>query len=341
MATVIDFRIYDIVNCLNNSQAVRPDCFFLIYLCSMISNLIRHSIDCQYQQHARHNFFYPGNEIGWTAVTRRLTTEGVPEILALRDADKAAEVVDYLTGSARRTFCEVNQYFDMAAANTAALKEVYVALVEDIVAAATSGSFHETLLTARHTRRLQRWLQRTHPFFETYYSQAGAQLKPVVCAEYAATLQLDVLQLDLATLKEPVLDMGCGTQAALVRLLRQQGIAAYGVDRFIATPEAYLKTGDWLDFVLPSGYWGTIVSNLSFSNHFLHHHHRNSPDCTRYAAKYMEMLRALRPGGSYHYAPSLPMVEKYLSPEEFIVRTIPVTARFSCTIVTRMPAGEQ
>lgn len=304
----------------------------------MISALIRQSIDCQYQQHARHNFFYPGNELAWTEVTRRLTTDGVPEILALRDRDRATAVVDYLTTSARRTFCEVNQYFDMAATNTTALREVYVALVEDMVSAASSGYFPEAQLTARHTKRLQQWLQRTHPFFETHYANAGAHLEPVVCAEYAAALQLNVLRLDPATLAGPVLDIGCGPQAGLVRLLRQQGISAYGVDRFIASPEAYLKTGDWLDFVLPAAYWGTIVSNLSFSNHFLHHHYRNSADCTRYAAKYMEILRALRPGGRYHYAPSLPMIEKYLSPEEFIVSTMPVTAQFSGTIVTRMPA---
>ncbi|MBC9910267.1 class I SAM-dependent methyltransferase [Chitinophaga varians] len=304
----------------------------------MISALIRQSIDCQYQQHARHNFFYPGNDIAWTDVTRRLTTDGAPEILALRDADKATAVVDYLTNSARRTFCAVNQYFDMATANTNALREVYTALVEDMVTAASIGCFREAQLTARHTKRLQRWLQRTHPFLETHYANAGAQLEPVVCAEYAAALQLNVLRLDPATLMGPVLDIGCGPQAALVRLLRQQGIAAYGVDRFIASPEVYLKAGDWLDFVLPAGSWGTIVSNLSFSNHFLHHHHRNSPDCARYAVKYMEILRALRPGGRYHYAPSLPMVEKYLSPEEFTVSTTPVTAQFSGTVVTRMPA---
>jgi hypothetical protein len=123
--------------------------------------------------------------------------------------------------------------------------------------------------------------------------------------------------------------------------LRQQGVAAYGVDRFIASPEPYLKAGDWPDVALPAGQWGTIVSNLSFSNHFLHHHYRNSADCTRYAVKYMEILRALRPGGSYHYAPSLPMVEKYLSPAEFRRTTLPVTGPYSCTIITKWPAEEQ
>lgn len=307
----------------------------------MISALIRQSIDCQYQQHACHNFFYPGNKIAWTQVTRRLATDGVPEILALRHADRAAEVVDYLTAGARRAFCDANQYLDVASDNTTALREVYAALVHDMVTAAASGNLYEAQLTARHTGRLQQWLHRTNPFFEALYANTGAQLKPVVCAEYAAALQLNVLRLDPAALKEPVLDIGCGPQAGLVRLLRQQGLAAYGVDRFIASPEPYLKTGDWLDFSMPAGYWGTIVSNLSFSNHFLHHHHRNSPDCTRYAAKYMEILRSLRPGGSYHYAPSLPMVEKYLSPAEFMVSSLPVTAQFSCTVVTKMPAAKQ
>ncbi|MBC9933483.1 class I SAM-dependent methyltransferase [Chitinophaga qingshengii] len=305
----------------------------------MISTLIRQSIDCQYRQHARHNFFYPGNDIAWTNVTRRLATDGLPEVLALRDADKAAAVVDYLTAGARRTFCNVNQYLDMSAASTAALREIYTALVTDVVNAAESGHMQESRLTARHTRRLQGWLRRTNPFFETLYADAGPQLKPVVCAEYEAALQLNVLRLDLAMLQQPVLDLGCGSQATLVRWLRQRGIAAYGVDRFIASPEPYLKTGDWLDISLPPGYWGTIISNLSFSNHFLHHHYRDSPDCTRYAAKYREILQALRPGGSYHYAPALPMVETYLSPEEFQLQRMPVTGQFTGSIVTRLPAG--
>nr|WP_295870267.1 class I SAM-dependent methyltransferase [uncultured Chitinophaga sp.] len=307
----------------------------------MISALIRQSIDDQYQQHARHNLFYPGSQIAWTQATRRLATDRRQDILALHDAGRAAEVVDYLTAGARRAFCTVNQYIDVAAANTTALREVYAALVQDMVQGALSGQPEEAAVTARHTRRLQQWWRHTHPFYETHYAHAGAQLTPIVCAEYAAALQLRVLRLDTATLKGPVLDIGCGPQAALVQLLRRQGITAYGVDRFIASPTPYLKVGDWLDFSLPAGHWGTIISNLSFSNHFLHHHHRHSPDCSRYAAKYMDILRALRPGGSYHYAPSLPMVEKYLSPDEFMVTCAPVTAEFSCTVVTRTPAGER
>jgi hypothetical protein len=71
----------------------------------------------------------------------------------------------------------------------------------------------------------------------------------------------------------PVLDVGCGERAELVRYLRSLEIAAYGVDRF-AGAAPYLAVADWLQVPFRPAKWATILSHMSFSNHFIHHHWR-------------------------------------------------------------------
>ena len=63
---------------------------------------------------------------------------------------------------------------------------------------------------------------------------------------------------------------------------------------------------------LPAGSLGTVLSHLGFSLHFLHHHLRPGDEALRYARRYMEVLRSLRPGGVFAYAPGLPFVEEHL-----------------------------
>lgn len=157
---------------------------------------------------------------------------------------------------------------------------------------------------------------------------AGAEapaLREVVSAEYGPELQLRVLGLDPGALLAPVLDLGCGVEARLVRWLVARGVDARGVDR-AAAPSDRVQRGDWLTAPLAPGSLGTIVSHLGFSLHFLHHHLRPGDEALRYARRYMELLRALRPGGTFAYAPGLPFVEAHLPPDRWRVETTPVPA---------------
>ncbi len=141
---------------------------------------------------------------------------------------------------------------------------------------------------------------------------AGAPaLREVVSAEYDPELQLRVLGLDPAALAEPILDLGCGVEARLVRWLRARGLAAEGIDRAAEPAEGIHRAG-WLEVPLAPGSLGTVVSHLGFSLHFLHQHLRPGDEALRYARRYMEILRALRPGGLFAYAPGLPFVEEHL-----------------------------
>lgn len=152
-------------------------------------------------------------------------------------------------------------------------------------------------------------------------ARLGAEPREVVSSEYTPELQLGLLGLDVATLQGPVLDIGCGTKASLVLALRARGIVAEGIDRD-ADP-ALATVADWLRYDYGVDRWGTVISHLGFSLHLLHHHLAGRSAAFGYAEVYMQVLRSLRPGGLFAYAPGLPFLERLLP-----------RATYECTRVT-------
>jgi hypothetical protein len=151
-------------------------------------------------------------------------------------------------------------------------------------------------------------------------TRLGEDPRDVVCAEYSPSLQLAVLGFASGCIMaEPVLDVGCGPNAVLVRHLRERGVEAYGIDR--AAPEGegeVVAATDWLDFSYGEDRWGTVISHLGLSLHFLRHHLAGGPSAETlalaHADAYMRILRSLRVGGTFSYTPALPFVERLLSP---------------------------
>lgn len=295
------------------------------------------SIASQHEQHKDLNLFYGGKSaaLAWTPYTRFLLATYPREILQLNADGLTAGLVNYLTTQAQLTFCATNQYMNVSGAAGESLKAVYSALMEDIVTQLQNKQTNFDGLEQLHGQRLTQWLLRTNGFVKEINGELQPQVKQVVCAEYSPATQLAVLRLDIATIKGPVLDIGCGQHAWLVRYLRKQGINAYGIDRFIEQPEDYLESADWLEYPLAPHRWGTIISNLSFSNHFLHHHQRSNSAYVGYARKFMEILGSLQTGGSYHYAPALPMIEAYLPDTEYSISHDRVGDHFRSTVITK------
>ncbi len=159
-------------------------------------------------------------------------------------------------------------------------------------------------------------------------------LTPVVCKEYSPALQLSILAIDPTELVEPILDIGCGRAGELVRHLRRLGLAAFGVDRLVEG-SSYLMKADWVHLPMEPGSWGTVISHMAFSNHFIFQHLYRFGAPEEYARQYTSILASLKPGGSFFYSPGLPFIEKYLAEEEFSVR------RHSIRLSTshRDPAG--
>jgi hypothetical protein len=147
-------------------------------------------------------------------------------------------------------------------------------------------------------------------------SHLGEAPRDAVCARYSPFLQLRVLDLSSEALPEPVLDVGCGSDAALVHHLRQRGVEAYGIDRFAPEGIGGVVAADWLEFNYGEDHWGTVISHLGFSLHFLRHHLTDGPTAEAlaltHARAYVRILGSLRPGGSFAYAPALPFVEGLL-----------------------------
>jgi hypothetical protein len=214
-----------------------------------------------------------------------------------------------------------NQFLDLGPARVRALERLFAASLRAVseasVGTSDAATFRASLELAfsRHDREIARFVAE---MLEDASDVAGFARLRVPCATYRPETQLAVLGLDPATMRQPVLDLGCGEEASLVRHLRAAGVAAFGVDR-VARPQEHVEVADWFEATLAPGAWGTIVSHLGFSLHFVHHHLRSSERARRYATRYMEILRALSEGGAFVYAPGLPFIEPLLPADQYRV----------------------
>ncbi|UFJ40808.1 class I SAM-dependent methyltransferase [Brevibacillus humidisoli] len=226
-----------------------------------------------------------------------------------------SQVLEAVSQRVLRLFLRANQFLDFQHRDRLVLQSLYKHLLQRIC---TMGSKTATLSDAEidelfdgHYKRLQAFLVGSNgtAIFSKY--REHPELFAVPCAEYDPQFQLDLLGIGLDTIKQPVLDIGCGAQANLVRFLRESGIEAYGIDRDVEECD-YLFRANWFDWQVRAVTWGTVISHMAFSNHFMHHHLRSSSSAERYAKTYMQILQSLQAGGSFIYAPGLPFLEDLL-----------------------------
>ena len=249
--------------------------------------------------------------------------------------DSKQSLIEYATDKAIEEFCRVNQYysFDSKAKNN--LRKIYTDLFENFQ---TQTSSIEDI-SRIHYGKLQSWLKENNPFAEKIYQNGNEKVNPVACSEYSPKLQIDILQLDFMHLMQPVLDIGCGINGNLVHYLKNQGIEALGIDR-LKVSTSNLKTVDWLEYEFGKEKWGTIVSNLGFSNHFNHHNVRKDGNYIEYGKTFMNILNSLKVGGCFHYAPDLPFIEKYLDTQQYDLKKFEMSKYdFKTTIIKKKYDG--
>jgi hypothetical protein len=153
--------------------------------------------------------------------------------------------------------------------------------------------------------------------------------------ETSAFIQMQVLQLTLQKIKGPLLDLGCGAGGYLVNHLRNNNLNAIGLDRVADDSLPYLIQNHWWDYSFEKEAWGTITAHQSFSSHFLRAHLLGSRFVARYAAMYSAILDALQKEGSFHYAPSLPFMERWLDRSRFHVQYTSGSEVFQRTIIRK------
>lgn len=239
-------------------------------------------------------------------------------------------LVSMATSKSLEAFYRLNQYYYFSNGDIEKLKAIYVNLFQHLKDHNDLSMYEEN-----HYSNLKRWLAETNPFAMKLYADKNEKLQEVVCEEYNAQLQLDLLRIDLDGIKEPVLDIGCGKNGELVKYLRKSGIEAFGFDRSITNTEFCIDT-DWFDYHYGNDKWGTIISNLGFSNHFNHHHLRTDGNYVAYAQTYMQILHSLKPGGAFHYAPALPFIEQFIDKEKFEISTYRVfNSEYQASIIKK------
>ena len=252
------------------------------------------------------------------------------------DDHEAMVLIERTTNKTAAEFCRVNQYFTVDLKTQQNLRQTYATLLEELRNWKKVGhGIGIEGIARRHFLRLRRVLRQSNPFAETLYADQSAVLTPIPCHEYSPELQMGILGIDLNDLAEPVLDIGCGKDARLVKFLRLRGIETVGVDRFVDS-SPFLTRASWFEFDFEPGRWGTVLSHLSFSNHFQHHHHRRDGDFVQYARTYMKILASLKVGGRFHYAPGLEFMEQYLESRRFVVSRRKLKNGFDATVIERM-----
>jgi|ERR1035437_5328149 SAM-dependent methyltransferase len=264
-------------------------------------------------------------------------TETLVEKVKNLDAETEKMMIDYLADEALQEFCRINQYFSFNSESVNELKDIYNLLNQNIRHLDDQAAQSELdAVGQEHYVNLCNWLVRTNAFAGKIYSSEQEQTQAVACSEYTPDLQLKILHIDKNNLLGPVLDVGCGREMNLMNYLRDQGIEAYGIDRFMIDNPYYLKS-DWLEHDFESEKWGTIISNLGFSNHFIHHNLRADGNYREYAKKYMEIIHSLKPGGSFYYAPDLPFIEEHLDRNKFQYSGFPIEGyEFKSSRITRI-----
>ena len=273
-----------------------------------IPALIQEGLDAQFQANGDRSLFFRG-AVKPTRRLKTLLTQQHAEVARFLDGLDAAAgqaLCTRLADESLTRFMRANQYLDFRARDRQALEACYAKLLEAIAHPLTPAEVEA--LMAAHYSRLREFLIRTNgeDAFTPY--RHSPELPVVPCAEYRAELQLELLGLTLETLREPVLDLGCGASASLVTFLRARGVEAFGLDR-MGGSAPHLLRGNWLDVAFAPRAWGTIVSHMAFSNHFWHHQLRRDGAMEAYLRKFREILAALQDGGRFVYAPGLPEAE--------------------------------
>lgn len=285
-------------------------------------------IDNQISTNKGINLFFEGENLFEFSSESILAIE---QIINIGELPKSL-LIDYTINKVLQEFYRINQYYNFDSQSKVELREIYTTLFDELKAKTDSNEE----LARIHYSRLKKWLQSSAPFSEKIYSSKEECVEPIHCYEYSPELQLDILQINTTQLTEPVLDIGCGEHGLLVKFLRNIGIEAYGIDRYLSDT-SYIVNTDWLEYDYGINKWGTIISNLGFSNHFMHHHLREDGNFIDYAKKYMQILNSLEIGGSFHYAPDLPFIEQYLDSKQYKLSFKELNnQRYKSVVVTRL-----
>ena len=242
------------------------------------------------------------------------------------------DLIEYVAEEVIKEICRINQYIDITGKDKDELKMLYK---NSFRVLRKSKDIKEDLLKY-HYPKLSEWLSKIYPEALRENLRNAKLINNIVCEEYSAEFQMELLRIDYTELKEPIIDVGCGKSALLANYLRGKGKDTVGIDRFIDQENEYLLKTDWNDYDFTSRKWGTIISNMAFSNHLIYSSSYDRNKFEKSVKKYNEMISSLSSGGEFIYAPGNIYPEKFLSPQEYEIHNFKITGDFILTKIKRI-----
>ncbi len=210
-------------------------------------------------------------------------------------------------GNLAEYLIELNQYFYIGQSFYKKMEGLYNKYLLRIIKALVAGDGPGSLLELKlMDGEILSYLRQSEEF-----NLMETRKKKLPNFQYEGESQLRILGIDLENLKEPILDVGCGKDHKLVRLLKSRGYDAFGLDRY-RTNKDYIIRASWLDFDYGLDRWGSIIAHMSFSNHFYRESLKANGLYREYGESYMKILNSLKKGGSFYYSPSIEIIEEHL-----------------------------
>ena len=260
----------------------------------------------------------------------------VEEIMDIDCGGSGKELLRNLVATAVESLVDriysINQYLQVSEGQKEELSRIYhrtwqaLRETQDI----------ENVLRRQHYPQIRDWVTRIYPPSLREDLKSASRVGQVPCQEYSADFQMALYGINPRSIVPPVLDLGCGSHALLVRRLRHSGVEAFGVDRQLLIHEPYLTQGDWFRDADGKVRWGTIVSNMAFSNHFCFVDRYDPGQVAAYKQRFHRLLDSLVPGGTFHYGPSVPELESTVDCKLFAVQTARVRDDFQTTRIVRV-----
>ena len=204
-----------------------------------------------------------------------------------------------------------NQYMEFTESQINTLIKLYKTLIQKLrEIPPQSINMHIEKTVKIHRNKLLKILQ------EIFSDQKEIGQKKL-CSEYSYELQKQILRLELNTLLEPILDIGCGKEAFFVKECMFSKKEVFGIDLYKIQESNNIFCKNWLEYDYKRKTWGSIVSHMAFSNHFNYHIANRTKYYTHYNEKYIEIINCLKIGGSFYYSPSLPKIEQNIDKRKY------------------------
>jgi len=244
------------------------------------------------------------------------------------DIEETQKLIKYCVSNLLLSLYKYNQFINVSNQSALILEKIYEELIKDI----KEQSIGIDQIERKHYQKIRAFLVDTNPFLVNINKD---EIKTFVNEQYSYKFQLDLFNLNIHTMKGPVLDIGCGQEHNLVTFLNENDIEAYGIDRYDSN-KSYIIKDDFLTYNYEESKWSLIISNMAFSNHFNKHLLFKDDKINNFYSAYFSILKSLKIGGKFVYAPATFEIENLLDENIYEVSYKEVAYKLIVTSIKRL-----